>query len=61
MSVDFCDIWSVWSQVFRGLPSLLRDLEGLFADSWARPGVDLQPEMTPLGSQALKSTKAIEE
>ncbi|CAL1126512.1 unnamed protein product [Cladocopium goreaui] len=40
---DFCK-----QKVFRGIPRLLGDLEGLFADSWARPGVDLQPEMTEL-------------
>ena len=36
-------------QVFREAPSLFRDLETLFSDSWARPGVDLQPEMRSLG------------
>ena len=43
-------------QVFRGTSSLFRDLEGLFADSWARPGVDLQPEVTSLGARKNKAT-----
>ena len=43
-------------QVFRGTSSLFRDLEGLFADSWARPGVDLQPGVTSLGARKNKAT-----
>ena len=39
---------SFW-QVFDDSDSLFNDLTSLFADSWARPGVDLRPEMLPLG------------
>ena len=32
-------------QVGCGAESLFQDLDSLFSDSWARPGVDLKPEM----------------
>ena len=38
---------SFW-QVLSDADSLFRDLDVLFFDSWARPGVDLQPEITCL-------------
>ena len=35
-------------QVGLAAESLFRELDSLFLDSWARPGVDLQPEMASL-------------
>ncbi|CAK8990545.1 USP domain-containing protein [Durusdinium trenchii] len=38
-----------WKQKVLGdADSLFRDLDALFFDSWARPGVDLQPEITSI-------------
>ncbi len=40
---------SSFRQVFDDSDSLFNGLTSLFSDSWARPGVDLRPEMLPLG------------